>query len=86
MSLKLDQLTEEMIRFAEKELGVEEEMLRSVEENEEKRQEILEKLLWIEVEEVDNSQEDQYSKRGEIASNLLTLLCYPAPEGTDDRE
>ena len=86
MSLRLDMITDKMIAFAEKELGVDEKTLKSVEGNEEKRQEILDKLLWIELEEIENSPEDKYSDRGMIASELLTLLCYPMPRIEEDDE
>ena len=88
MNLKLDLLTAEMIDFAQNELGVSEDDLRNIENNEELRQELLEKLLWIEVDEIEDSPEEKYSERGEIASGLLTLLCYPDPgdEESDEEE
>lgn len=45
MRLELHLLTPEMISFAEQELGVTEQDLRTIEENEDLRQELLDKLL-----------------------------------------
>ena len=83
--MHLDQLTDELIRFAKEELDVSEEELRSTETNEPLRQKLLDELLDIEGDEISAAGPDRLpAKRGQLAADLLTLLCYPAPEPEED--
>ena len=81
--MNIDALTDKMIAFAMDELGVKESDLRTLEKNEELRQEIIEKLLWLEVDEIEKN-EEVYSKRGQVLSGLLTLLCNEPPMDEDE--
>ena len=45
------------------------------------RQTLLDKLIDIEVDEISAAGPDRLpAKRGQLASDLITLLCYPEPE------
>lgn len=82
--MELDKLTPELIEFAWNEIGVDEKTLRSTEENEELRQDILDKLEDIEVEEVMSVGDGPDTKRGKLVYTLINILCYPMGDEDDD--
>lgn len=73
--LGVDELSDELIKFAKEEFGVSRETLFSLEEDEEMRQKLLDIWGQIEIDELpgDDSPVPEYVQK---VSDLLTAICY----------
>lgn len=80
--LGIDELSKKDFEYAEKYFGLSKEVILSLEENDEKRREIVDYLFEIETDEVFLCIDDysKFSERGKRATKLVDALTYFPPE------